>query len=134
VAAALLLAGCTLPDDKALTMVKKVEEQGDFRFVSVNAYAFHDLQGHAFDIIVNATSTGLSDTNLPLPPEIFAGGSLAYDMMYGRETPFMTFARQHGARHVSDGLGMLVEQAAEAFFIWRQFRPNTGPVIAQLRL
>jgi len=120
--------------DKALTMVKKVEEQGDFRFVSVNAYAFHDLPGNAFDIIINATSTGLTDANLPLPPDIFASGSLAYDMMYGRQTPFMTFARQHGARHVSDGLGMLVEQAAEAFFIWRRIHPETAPVIAQLRL
>lgn len=120
--------------DKALTMVKKVEEQGDFRFVSVNAYAFNDLQGHSFDIVINATSTGLSDADLPLPSEIFAEGSLAYDMMYGRETPFMAFARQHGARHVSDGLGMLVEQAAEAFFIWRLIHPETRPVIAQLRL
>ena len=119
--------------DKALTMVKKVEEQGDFRFVSVNAYAFHDLPGQAFDIIINATSTGLTDAQLPLPPEIFAEGSLAYDMMYGRETPFMAFARQHGAHHVADGLGMLVEQAAEAFFIWRQVRPETKPVIAALR-
>ncbi|HYD33929.1 MAG TPA: shikimate dehydrogenase [Methylophilaceae bacterium] len=120
--------------DKALTMVKKVEEQGDFRFVSVNAYAFHDLPGQSFDIIINATSTGLSDTSLPLPPDIFAQGALAYDMMYGRETPFMAFARQHGAQHVTDGLGMLVEQAAEAFFIWRQVHPETAPVIAQLRL
>ena len=120
--------------DKALTMVKKVEEQGDFRYVSVNAHAFHDLEGHSFDIVINATSTGLSDADLPLPPDIFAEGSLAYDMMYGRETPFMAFARTHGAQHVSDGLGMLVEQAAEAFFIWRQFRPDTRPVIKQLRL
>lgn len=120
--------------DKALTMVKKVEEQGDFRFVSVNAYAFHDLQGHSFDIVVNATSTGLSDAELPLPAGLFAQGALAYDMMYGRETPFMAFARKHNARHVSDGLGMLVEQAAESFFIWRQTRPDTQPVIAQLRI
>lgn len=120
--------------DKALTMVKKVEEQGDFRFVSVNAYAFHDLRGHSFDIVINATSTGLSDADLPLPPEIFAQGSLAYDMMYGRETPFMAFARQHGAGRIADGLGMLVEQAAEAFFIWRQIHPDTRPVISQLRL
>ncbi|HEU4709081.1 MAG TPA: shikimate dehydrogenase [Methylophilaceae bacterium] len=120
--------------DKALTMVKKVEEQGDFRFVSVNAYAFHDLQGHSFDIVVNATSTGLSDADLPLPEGLFAEGALAYDMMYGRETPFMAFARKHNAHHIADGLGMLVEQAAEAFFIWRQIRPDTQPVIAQLRL
>lgn len=120
--------------DKALSMVKKVEEQGDFRFVSVNAYAFHDLPGHSFDIVINATSTGLSETELPLPPGIFAEDSLAYDMMYGRVTPFMAFAQAHGARQISDGLGMLVEQAAESFFIWRQVRPDTGPVIKQLRI
>ena len=119
--------------DKALSMVKKVEEQGDFRFVSVNAHAFDDLHGQSFDIVINATSTGLSDTQLPLPPDIFADNALAYDMMYGRETPFMAFARSHGAARVADGLGMLVEQAAESFYLWRQIRPNTLPVIAQLR-
>lgn len=119
--------------DKALSMVKKVEEQGDFRFVSVNAHAFDDLHGQSFDIVINATSTGLSDTQLPLPPDVFAAGSLAYDMMYGRETPFMAFARNHGAMWIADGLGMLVEQAAESFYLWRQVRPQTAPVIAQLR-
>jgi shikimate dehydrogenase len=127
----LVIANRTL--DKALRMVKKIEEQGDFRYVSVNAYAFDDLQGQAFDIVVNATSAGLSDSELPLPPGIFAPGSLAYDMMYGRETPFMVFARTHGAAVVADGLGMLVEQAAEAFSIWRGVRPQTAPVIQQLR-
>ncbi len=85
-----------------------------------------------FDVIINATSTGLSDEMPPLPPGIFAPGALAYDMMYGRETPFMAFARQHGAR-VADGLGMLVEQAAEAFYIWRGVRPDTKPVLEKLR-
>lgn len=118
--------------DKALTMVKKVEDQGDYRFVSVSAYAFDDLHGQEFDIVVNATSTGLTDTVLPLPTGIFAAGALAYDMMYGRETPFMAFARSQGAL-IADGLGMLVEQAAEAFYIWRGVRPETKTVMQTLR-
>ncbi|MDE2309443.1 MAG: shikimate dehydrogenase, partial [Betaproteobacteria bacterium] len=86
-----------------------------------------------FDVVINATSTGLSDEMPPLPPGIFAPGALAYDMMYGRETPFMKFAREHGAAVVADGLGMLAEQAAESFFLWRGVRPDARPVIEQLR-
>ncbi|WP_435627335.1 shikimate dehydrogenase [Candidatus Ferrigenium straubiae] len=96
------------------------------------AKTYDELDDLQFDVIVNATSAGLSDSTIPLPDTIFAPGALAYDMMYGRETPFMKFAREHGAR-VADGLGMLVEQAAEAFFIWRGVRPDTVPVIAALR-
>jgi shikimate dehydrogenase len=118
--------------DKALSMVKKVEEQGEYRFISVNAYAFDDLRGQEFDIVINATSTGLTDTLLPLPASIFSSQALAYDMMYGRETPFMAFARQQGAQ-VVDGLGMLVEQAAEAFYVWRGVRPETQSVMQQIR-
>ena len=86
-----------------------------------------------FDLLINATSTSLSDEMPPQPPTIFAPGALAYELMYGRETPFMKFAREHGAAVVTDGLGMLVEQAAESFFIWRGVRPQTAPVIAALR-
>lgn len=118
--------------DKAISMVKKVEAQGDYQFVSVNAYAFDDLQGQQFDIVINATSTGLTDTLLPLPASIFASQALAYDMMYGRETPFMAFARRCNA-NVSDGLGMLVEQAAEAFYVWRGVRPETQSVMQAIR-
>lgn len=118
--------------DKALSMVKKVEERGDLRLVSVQAQAFDELQGQAFDIVINATSAGLSDSTLPLPGGIFAPDALAYDMMYGRETPFMQFARRQQAR-VADGLGMLVEQAAESFYQWRGVRPQTAPVIAAFR-
>jgi shikimate dehydrogenase len=85
-----------------------------------------------FDVIINATSTGLTETKLNLCDDIFGTKTLTYDMMYGRETPFMAQARENGAR-VSDGLGMLVEQAAEAFYLWRGVRPETAPVMAQIR-
>lgn len=85
-----------------------------------------------FDIIINATSAGLTDTALPISDTIFAKNCLAYDMMYGRETPFIAQARASGAQ-VADGLGMLVEQAAEAFYIWRGVRPDTKTVIEMMR-
>jgi shikimate dehydrogenase len=114
--------------DKALSMVKKVASST----LSLAACEFSSLQGHEFDIVINATSAGLTDTALPIPDTIFAKGCLAYDMMYGRETPFMAQARRNGAR-VADGLGMLIEQAAEAFYLWRNVRPETQPVIAMVR-
>ena len=118
--------------DKALNMVKRVEARGELLYVSVSAYAFDDLHGQQFDIVINATSAGLSDSQLPLPSGIFASNALAYDMMYGRITPFMTFAKQQGAI-VFDGLGMLIEQAAEAFFVWRGVHPPTAPVIEMFK-
>jgi shikimate dehydrogenase len=118
--------------DKALSMVKKIEAQGDYQMVSVNAYAFDDLHDQAFDVVINATSAGLTDSILPIPSSIFAPNALAYDMMYGRETPFMQLAKQQGAQ-VADGLGMLVEQAAEAFFVWRGVRPETRSVMHTIR-
>jgi shikimate dehydrogenase len=118
-----------------LTVVNRTEEKAhllrDF-FNSIETGGYADLQGRQFDLVINATSSGLSDQLPPLPDSVFADGALAYDMMYGRETPFMRFAREHGAA-VADGLGMLVEQAAEAFFIWRGVRPQTASVIAQFR-
>jgi shikimate dehydrogenase len=96
------------------------------------ASSFEDLKNLQFDVIINATSTGLSDTSLSIPDSIFAKNCLAYDMMYGRETPFMAQARANGAQ-VADGLGMLVEQAAEAFYLWRGVRPETAAVIKMLR-
>lgn len=98
--------------------------------MDVRDYA--SLQGPRFDIVINATSAGLDDAMPPLPRDLFAPGALAYEMVYGRETPFMKFAAGCGAR-VADGLGMLVEQAAESFFIWRGVRPATAPVIKSLR-
>ncbi len=96
------------------------------------AKQFDQLGDEAFDLVINSTSTGLTDTALPIPDSVFGQGCLAYDMMYGRETPFMALARAAGAT-VADGLGMLVEQAAAAFYIWRGVRPETKPVIKLLR-
>ena len=97
------------------------------------ASSFDGLAGKQFDVVINATSSSLSDELPPLPAGLFLPNALAYDMMYGRETPFMKFAKEQGAAQISDGLGMLVEQAAEAFFKWRGVRPDTRPVLAKLR-
>ena len=94
---------------------------------------FDELAGRSFDLVINATSAGLADAALPLPAGAFAARSLAYEMLYGRETPFMAQAHRAGAGRIADGLGMLVEQAAEAFFVWRGVRPATGPVLLALR-
>lgn len=99
----------------------------------IAAKSFEELAGERFDIVINATSSGLNDEMPPLPSGLFSGNSLAYDMMYGRITPFMAYAEKEGASTISDGLGMLVEQAAEAFAIWRGVRPETKPVIENLR-
>ncbi len=85
-----------------------------------------------FDLVINATAASLAGELPPLSPQIVGADTLAYDMMYGRDTPFLAFARAHGAA-TADGLGMLVEQAAEAFHLWRGVRPDTAPVIAGLR-
>jgi len=101
------------------------------RFPGASGQGYEGLDGE-FDLVVNATSAGLADAAPLLPPGVLRGGVLAYDMVYGRETPFLAEAKKAGAR-TSDGLGMLVEQAAESFFIWRGVRPQTRPVLARLR-
>ena len=91
-----------------------------------------DIAGEQFDILINATSASVTGEVPPLPEDVFAPDAFAYDMMYGKEpTPFMKFALSRGAARVADGFGMLVEQAAEAFFVWRGVRPDTAPLIAK---
>lgn len=87
-----------------------------------------------FDIIINATASSIAGELPPLQPSIISAGCCCYDLMYGDDpTPFMKWAVDHGAELVIDGLGMLVEQAAESFLIWRGVRPDTQSVIAALR-
>jgi shikimate dehydrogenase len=96
------------------------------------AATFDELDA-PFDIVINATSASLSGAALPLAAGLFGPGTLALDMMYGaRPTVFMQFAAAQGAR-TRDGLGMLVEQAAEAFFVWRGVRPDSQAVLAAMR-
>ena len=93
-----------------------------------------DAAAQPFDLIINATSASLSGVSLALPPSLFRGCALAYDMMYGAPAEgFLSLARSHGAAASADGLGMLIEQAAESFLLWRGVRPPTASVFALLR-
>ena len=98
----------------------------------VVALTFEMLREDAFDLVINATSAGLAGEALELPASLFRRGVLAYDMVYGRDTPFLAQARAAGAA-AHDGAGMLVEQAAESFLLWRGVRPGTATVLAALR-
>ena len=101
------------------------------------AAGFDALAGESFDVVINATSASIAGEVPPLPHGVFAPGAFAYDMMYGKGaaegTPFLAWARSHGAARAADGLGMLIEQAAEAFFVWRGVRPDTASVFSMLR-
>ncbi len=95
---------------------------------------FGDLNGTRFDIIINATAAGLHGQVPDLPNGVIDPAGCCYDLMYAPEpTAFVRYARQRGVRAAFDGLGMLVEQAAESFRIWRGVTPDTAPVIATLR-
>jgi len=111
--------------------VSRAEELAELFGRGVRACGF-DAADTPFDLVINATAASLAGDLPPLSPRVFTQDTMAYDMMYGRDTPFLDFARTHGAR-TADGLGMLVEQAAEAFHLWRGVRPDTAPVIAALR-
>jgi len=126
----LVVANRTL--DKAARLTGHFQRFQSTTVRSLSASPYDALGNACFDIVINATSAGLTGAMPPLPEGVFARGALAYEMVYGRRTPFMDFARDCGAR-VADGLGMLVEQAAESFFIWRGVRPQTATVIAMLR-
>ncbi len=119
--------------EKALRLAETLRHKAVAASSVLCGLSFDELAGHHFDLVINATSASLRGELPPLPADAFAAGALAYDMMYGAvPTPFLAFAVAHGAK-TSDGLGMLVEQAAESFLLWRGVRPETAPVIALLR-
>ncbi|WP_454711307.1 shikimate dehydrogenase [Cupriavidus nantongensis] len=122
---------------RASDMLEEFVEAADQYGVELWGGGLDALEGlsedEAVDVVINASSSSLHGEVPPVPEFLLGEGVLAYDMMYGAEpTVFLQFAARCGAR-VSDGLGMLVEQAAEAFYIWRGVRPRTAPVLAELR-
>jgi shikimate dehydrogenase len=108
--------------------------QGLMQYGQIAGCGLNELEGMQFDLIVNGTSTGLSGGLPSLPDHILAKGGWCYDMMYSHAaTAFQRWGRQHHASRSLDGLGMLVEQAAESFRLWRGILPETAPVIRMLR-
>jgi shikimate dehydrogenase len=100
----------------------------------VLALSFEEVPAEHFDLVINGTATSMSHTTPPIDAETFDDCTLAYDLLYSPvPTPFMQLASRGGARKVTDGLGMLVEQAAESFLLWRGLRPETTPVYKELR-
>lgn len=119
----LLIANRTA--DKAVLLAKEFKGLGD-----ISGCGFEALAGLQFDLILNATSASLSGQLPPLPAHLLAKRGSCYDLAYGNEpTAFVRWGFEQGAQLSLDGLGMLVEQAAEAFFIWRGVSPQTRPVI-----
>jgi shikimate dehydrogenase len=114
--------------EKAVHLAREFQALG-----KIYGCGFPDLEGRQFDLILNATSASLSNELPPLPENILAANACCYDLAYGNEpTPFVLWGQAHSALKNVDGLGMLVEQAAEAFYLWRGVRPETQAVIELL--
>lgn len=115
--------------DKAYELAKAFNSYG-----VIEGLGFNHVTGKKFDLVINATSASLQGDLPPIPDDIFNENACCYDMMYGKQpTVFMQWANKIGVPHISDGLGMLVEQAAESFYLWRGIRPETGNVIETIR-
>jgi shikimate dehydrogenase len=114
--------------EKAVQLAREFNDYG-----TITGCGFADLGDEPFDLIINATSASLSGELPPLPDNLLEAGGSCYDLAYGNQpTAFVRWGMEQNAQLSLDGLGMLVEQAAEAFYIWRGIRPETGPVIALL--
>ena len=122
--------------DKAAALVERHRRhpwvQGLLQKTELLVQEIQGLQGD-FDVIINATASSLAGAAVPVPGSVLKPGALAYDMMYGPAAgPFAQWASSHGAV-ARDGLGMLVEQAAAAFFLWRGVQPPSGRVLREMR-
>jgi len=127
---ALVIANRTVSKAQALA---DLACQNQSTAVPVTGMGFGDLGAQSFDLVLNATSSSLTAEGVPLSASIFGDGGMAYDLTYGKGlTPFLRTAQQAGITRLADGVGMLAEQAAEAFAWWRGVRPQTAAVIDQL--
>jgi shikimate dehydrogenase len=127
--AELVIVNRTVTKAQELAVLAQHHQTGQ---VPVTGLAYEAVQG-VFDVVLNASSSSLTHELPPLPASVFAPGCLAYDLTYGKGlTPFLKLAQQAGVTQVADGVGMLAEQAAEAFAWWRGVRPDTAGVISQL--
>jgi shikimate dehydrogenase len=126
--AELVIANRSLDNAQALVRIAEASGAGPVR-----GCTYQDLAGQAFDVVFNATSASLRTELPPVPASVFAPGALAYELAYGKGlTPFLRMARNAGVLQLADGVGMLAEQAAEAFEWWRGVRPDTRAVIEKL--
>ena len=127
--AQLVIVNRTVAKAQELAALAQQHQSGQ---VPVHGLGYDAVQG-AFDVVLNASSSSLTGELPPVPASVFAPGCLAYDLTYGKGlTPFLQLAQQAGVTRLADGVGMLAEQAAEAFAWWRGVRPDTAAVIAQL--
>ncbi|MEN8214609.1 MAG: shikimate dehydrogenase [Pseudomonadota bacterium] len=124
--ASLVIANRTA--EKAVLLAERFSGRGE-----ISGCGLHEIGDRQFDLIINATAAGLKGDVPAIPDTCLAAGGWSYDMMYGREpTAFVRWGERHHAGKALDGIGMLVEQAAESFYIWRCVRPHTAAVIQQL--
>ena len=125
--AAIVIANRTVA--KADALCEKLADAGN-----ISSSSFEGLASQQFDGIINGTAASLQGEVPPLPDDVLTPGGWCYDMMYGsKPTAFVEWGKNHGAGNSVDGLGMLVEQAAESFKLWRNVYPDTAPVIKMLR-
>jgi shikimate dehydrogenase len=128
--AQLVIANRTAATAQALVTI--AQKSGTTQ-TALRAVGYGDLTGMQFDLVFNATSASLRAELPPVPASVFAAGALAYELAYGKGlTPFLRLAHNAGVQRLADGVGMLAEQAAEAFEWWRGMRPDTQDVIAKL--
>lgn len=115
--------------EKAFELATAFNDQG-----TIKGCGYEQLGDSIFDIVINATSASLNDALPPISKSIVNHNSICYDLAYSdNPTAFTAWAKQHGVKSTHDGIGMLIEQAAESYYIWRGFRPNTQEVFSLLR-